>query len=226
MISDKQLAANRENAKKSTGPTSPEGKERSALNSFRHGCSKQTRIMPEEEMQAYFEFTGPLAAGFNPEGVNECQLAQQYADYQWRIQRIAAIEDTMFTLGLIEEVAENLQIHHAEAHVAASNAKTFRQEGKEFERLSMYNQRLVTGAAKVLRMLQQIQAERRKREQAEMADAAVIYKNFRLSGGKFDPQANGFVLTIPKIERYLRLANLKNPNYVAEEVQKAQIKVA
>ncbi|MGA2268535.1 MAG: hypothetical protein ABSH44_08715, partial [Bryobacteraceae bacterium] len=36
-VSDKQLAANRANATHSTGPRTPQGKARSALNSRKHG---------------------------------------------------------------------------------------------------------------------------------------------------------------------------------------------
>src|SRR5947209_3676522 len=155
------------------------------MNSFRHGCSMQTRILPEEEMEAYLTFTRSFAAALEAANEIERQLAQSYADFQWRIHRCAAIEETMFTLGVIEEVAENLQIEHPQAHVAASNAKCFRQESREFDRLSMYNTRLVNGAAKVLNQLQQLQAMRREREQAEISDAIVIYKNFRMAGGVF-----------------------------------------
>src|SRR3954447_8766104 len=115
MISEKQLEANRANAQASTGPKTQEGKNRSRLNAFRHGGA--ARLMPEEEMDAYQAFTAPITADFNAVGANEMQLAQQYADYQWRLNRIAAIEDTMFTLGFIEEVAENLQIEHPQAHL-------------------------------------------------------------------------------------------------------------
>ena len=37
MASPAQIAANRTNAQRSTGPTSPEGKARAASNSFKHG---------------------------------------------------------------------------------------------------------------------------------------------------------------------------------------------
>lgn len=39
MASDRQIAANRKNAKKSTGPSSDAGKRRSAKNAFRHGLA-------------------------------------------------------------------------------------------------------------------------------------------------------------------------------------------
>ena len=189
MLSEKQLLANIENAKKSTGPTSQAGKDRSRLNAYVHGLSLQTRIMPEEEMKLFNQFSEGITAEFNPATLNEQQLAQSYASFQWRINRCAAIEENMFTLGLMAEVAENLQLEHPQAHTAASYAKTFREEAKEFDRLSMYNQRLLAGAAKVLKELQQLQAERRKREESDMCDAANIYENYKRAGGTFDPQA-------------------------------------
>jgi len=57
-------------------------------------------------MQTYHEFTEPVTASFTPKALTKSN-SQQYADYQWHLRRIAAIEDTMFTLGLIEEIAES-----------------------------------------------------------------------------------------------------------------------
>ena len=44
MTSDKQIAANRENAKRSTGPRSAGGKRKSRRNAFRHGLTAETVI--------------------------------------------------------------------------------------------------------------------------------------------------------------------------------------
>jgi hypothetical protein len=56
-VSERRLAANRANAQKSTGPRTPEGKRRSALNATRHGILSQVLHFPEEELEAYTEFT-------------------------------------------------------------------------------------------------------------------------------------------------------------------------
>lgn len=43
MATEKQIAANRRNATRSTGPRTPEGKERSRMNALRHGLSSLGR---------------------------------------------------------------------------------------------------------------------------------------------------------------------------------------
>jgi hypothetical protein len=43
MASDRQIAANRANAEKSTGPKTPDGKRRAAANARRHGLSARGR---------------------------------------------------------------------------------------------------------------------------------------------------------------------------------------
>ena len=218
MISEKQLEANRANAQKSTGPRTEAGKQRSCLNATRHGLTGQVVVLPHEDMEAYNKFTMEIATTFEPADAAERQLAFSYANIQWRINRAAAIEDTMFTLGIMEEVAENLNIENAEAHNATSNAKTFRTDPKAFDRISIYNQRLVNAAEKVLKQLKQMQAERRYREEQEMAEATRLYKLQRMQGEPFDPKQNGFDLTLDQIKRHINQQHLKNHAQIAEKV--------
>src|SRR5438046_5964856 len=42
MASEKQIAANRQNARKSTGPRTNSGKKRASLNAMRHGLASQS----------------------------------------------------------------------------------------------------------------------------------------------------------------------------------------
>ena len=50
MASDKQLAANRANAKLSTGPTTEAGKKRSRRNALKHGLLSTTLLLPTETL--------------------------------------------------------------------------------------------------------------------------------------------------------------------------------
>jgi hypothetical protein len=56
MTSPKQIDANRRNALKSTGPTTPEGKERSRRNAVRHGLTAETVIAVLENSEDYEAF--------------------------------------------------------------------------------------------------------------------------------------------------------------------------
>jgi hypothetical protein len=226
MVSEKQLEANRENAKKSTGPTTAKGKARSRLNALRHGLTGQTVVMPEEDMEVYDKFTNQIAESFDTTNAIERQLAFCYASYLWRINRAGAIEQNMFTLGNMEEVAENLQLEHAQVHNAVSEAKTFRNESPEFSRLAMYTQRLVAQSEKVLKQLTYFQSERRQREEKEMPEAIAAYKAHKMHNLEFDPKANGFELTTAQIEVRIRRQSLNTPGFVAAQAARTLKKAA
>ena len=101
---------------------------------------------------------------------------------QWRINRAAALEEGLMSLGLIAGNAENFNIEDAQAHNAMSNAKTFRNDVKMFDKLSLYSNRLVNQAAKVLRELKSLQAVREKRERSETNEAVRILSSTASTG--------------------------------------------
>ena len=51
MASDAQIQANQENAKKSTGPKTVEGKQRSSMNAMTHGIFAQIPILQGEDRE-------------------------------------------------------------------------------------------------------------------------------------------------------------------------------
>src|SRR5947209_9769583 len=55
-MSAAQTAANRHNAKHSTGPRTEEGKRRSAANSTKHGLTSSAVVLPNESQEEYESF--------------------------------------------------------------------------------------------------------------------------------------------------------------------------
>jgi hypothetical protein len=66
MATPKQIAANRENAKKSTGPRTPEGKARTRLNAKRDGLTAQVITLPEEDLPYFENFKDHFIAANSP----------------------------------------------------------------------------------------------------------------------------------------------------------------
>ena len=62
MTSQKQIAANRRNAAKSTGPKTAEGKQVTRLNALKHGLQAEHVVIPGEDPE---EFEA-LSIDFNP----------------------------------------------------------------------------------------------------------------------------------------------------------------
>src|SRR5579863_4469107 len=168
MISDKQLEANRANSQKSTGPKTEAGKKRSSLNAVRHGLTGHVVVLPEEDLAAFNQLNTKLITELGIKGDHELELAKTYCMAVWNMQRAMAVQDTMFTLGLMEQVGENLNIEDPQAHNAVTYAKTFRQESEAFSRITLYTQRLVNQSKALLKQLKEVQAERRHRENYEI----------------------------------------------------------
>jgi len=84
----KQSEANRKNALRSTGPTTPEGKQVSRFNALRHGLRAKEVIIPGQEYPAEFDaILRELCEDWEPEGHTERHLVEQIGLAEWRLRR-------------------------------------------------------------------------------------------------------------------------------------------
>jgi hypothetical protein len=96
MSSLKQIEANRRNALKSTGPTTPEGKRRSRCNALRHGLTAETVIAALEDCEDYQAFEAAVISDYDAESAVERELVLRLASVLWRLRRATGIETALF----------------------------------------------------------------------------------------------------------------------------------
>jgi hypothetical protein len=96
MTTLKQIEANRRNALKSTGPVTPEGKERSRCNAIRHGLTAETVIAALEDKEDYQAFETTVIADYDAESAVERELVLRLASVLWRLRRATGIETALF----------------------------------------------------------------------------------------------------------------------------------
>ena len=99
MSSLKQIEANRRNALKSTGPTTPEGKQRSRCNAVRHGLTAETVIAALEDSEDYEAFEAAVISDYDAESAVERELVLRLASVLWRLRRATGIETALFEIG-------------------------------------------------------------------------------------------------------------------------------
>src|ERR1019366_3688400 len=106
MSSLKQIEANRRNALKSTGPITPEGKDRSRGNAIRHGLTAESVIAALEDAEDYQAFEAAVTADYDAESAVERELVLRLASVLWRLRRATGIETALF-----ESVTEDSRKH-------------------------------------------------------------------------------------------------------------------
>ena len=109
MTSDKQLAANRLNAQKSTGPKTDQGKAVSKYNALRHGLLSQEVVLPGEDESAFDELYEKFREELLPEGELEIQLVERIATLCWRLRRIGKVEAGIFEMQRSESYLQRVK---------------------------------------------------------------------------------------------------------------------
>jgi hypothetical protein len=100
MTTSAQIAANQENAQRSTGPKTPEGKAISARNNFKHGCSGAFTVLPWESQNEFDLLLGSLRDEHKPSGPTETILVDKMAQATWLSKRAVTLQHVTFNHNL------------------------------------------------------------------------------------------------------------------------------
>jgi hypothetical protein len=88
MVSPRKLAANRQNAARSTGPRTPDGKARSACNASTHRAYCAHLLLPGEPEDFFHALRDATLERLSPQDALELALADRVVAATWRLRRL------------------------------------------------------------------------------------------------------------------------------------------
>jgi hypothetical protein len=198
-----QIKANQLNSQKSTGPTTPEGKKRSALNAIRHNLTGQVVVVQESETEIYQNHCEEYRIDLAPKGKLEIDLTQQLADLRWSMNRITAYETNLLSFQAVA-LDSNLDSDDPDTNSAMEVANSMEKNIKILALLSVYEQRKQRAFDKTLAKLKEIQSEREARERIDLRKAAEYREVFQNEEPDWTPAQDGFVCSEAQIDAYIK----------------------
>ena len=222
-ISAARLAANRENAQKSCGPKTAEGKATSCLNSLKHGLTGKFLLFSNsEEASLYEAHVKSYQSQFQPVGPEECTLVRSIADIRWRLNQIPGLEMALLATGrleIIEQWGANAG-RQAETMVELHVRRKYEKELRNFQ---LQENRLARRRERESAELARLQPARQAKEEEALAEAA---KAALLAKHHNQPLAEipglGFVFSEKRFITYMsRLNRPQREKFLQEAVAEA-----
>jgi hypothetical protein len=161
MATQQQIAANRINARKSTGPKTPQGRAAVRLNGLKHGLTSSALVLRGESQSDFEDLLDSFAAEHHPATPTEEALVRQMAMAQWRLRRLYHMEAGFFAVGLIRLEDDIERFHDLdpgdEQSIVARNDSF---NGNTLANFSRYEARLERSFYKALQELRNLRASR------------------------------------------------------------------
>jgi hypothetical protein len=162
-ISPNRLAANRANARLSTGPRSEEGKRKSSLNAVKTALTGATVLLSTDDAAEYQSHIALYEKEFQPVGLEESELVQSLADISWRLRRIPALEMAIYAQGRIEFADQFEDQNDPDVRRSLIEIHTHLVYERQIRNLQLQEARLVRRREKETAELRRLQEERRQR---------------------------------------------------------------
>src|SRR5580658_5691884 len=206
MSTPSRIAINRANAQHSTGPKTPEGKQKSSLNALRHGLTGQIVVMPTEDLQAYQLHLESFTDEYTPKGATESHLVQALADTSWRLNRVAALETNLLTMGIANATSPITDAPN-QVQDAFAIVSSLESQSKALSNLSLHSQRLSRQFERTVIQLRDLQKARRLKEDHELDNFLDITEMYEEKGETYNGSEDGFVFSEQQIDDAIRRRN-------------------
>jgi hypothetical protein len=179
MASDKQVTANKRNAKESTGPKSQAGKKKSAMNAIKHGGTA-TGLLPDESIEEQTQFIDAITEQYNPRSPDASVLVEIISDGLWRRRRFSRAEAGVMTWYVYKRLGERIDEESGslapEGSPGAKKAELRKRQsdishaaqafivdvenGNVLEKMSRYETTIVNRVFRAMKELRELNAQR------------------------------------------------------------------
>ncbi len=157
-ISEKQLKANRQNAKKG-GVKTEEGKAISKYNSLKHGILTREVLLDGEDEKTLIELGKRIRSEIKPIGEVEMILTDRIISNIWRLRRMLEVERAVMEWEKGEALNWKWNFEHGEEHGMRKVTEKM-LVNDDIEKLLRYEAMIERSIYKALHELQRIQAAR------------------------------------------------------------------
>ena len=175
MATQSQIIANRQNARKSTGPRTADGKAIVSQNAFKHGLTADHGVIGSENLAEFELYRDRFLNRLLPVGPMEYMLAERIISLSWRLKRVVSIQNqtidalnTDDTPGPLAKLTKSLfprayDQPHTDPYASGPDLTLGRMAIKDFsnarvlERLLMYERRMENSLYRTIIELQRLQ---------------------------------------------------------------------
>ena len=179
MATKAQISANRENAEKSTGPRTDEGKAAVSQNAVKHGLFADATVVNGENQADYDLHRDGFLAEMRPVGVMESMLAERFVSLSWRLRRAERMQNQA-----IDEMIKGLKPSPLQLHIRSTTPAFLRASEEDIhipepkfalgrvakrdwtnhrvlDRLMMYERRIESSMIRTMKEFKRVQIMRR-----------------------------------------------------------------
>src|ERR1039458_9530027 len=146
-------------------PKPIERRQRSTMNAFKHNITGNNMIMQEHECEKYTELSNTLLREFKCATEMERQIAQKIIDTNFRLNRLASIENNMLNFDMMTRETDSNPDDRTEVMFAQTRA--WKDEAKSFDVLGRYEARLTRQLLLYRNELERMQTNRKAAEAIE-----------------------------------------------------------
>jgi len=187
---------NRNNARLSTGPRTPEGKESSSANATIHGLTSSRPVLASEDPAEFNDFRHQLELQIAPATFRERVAFQEYVVNLWRLRRCRRIE-----AGILDACMQSLMEENPGLTADEALARVFidEKQQKKLRLFLRYQTAIERAVNRALAELKSLQRARGNAETAPQPDAPCLAATaesvtlFSMPASSLPHEAVGFV---------------------------------